>query len=99
MPDQPADAAALLLSGMQFAVFERLPPGTFAGVNVYPDWFLRLIPGSSETDPAASLTEHFPALEGFLPVAEEFWEALSTEQLQSDFWTETDADGNEYHLL
>jgi signal transduction histidine kinase/CheY-like chemotaxis protein/HPt (histidine-containing phosphotransfer) domain-containing protein len=99
MPDQRVDAAALLLSGMQFAVFERLPSGTFAGVNAYPDWFFRLIPNSSEQDPATSLTEHFPALEGFLPVAEEFWATPSTEQLQSDFWTETDVEGNEYHLL
>jgi signal transduction histidine kinase/CheY-like chemotaxis protein len=99
MPDQRADAAALLLSGMQFAVFERLPEGTFVGINAYPDWFLRLVPNSAKQDPATSLTEYFPALEGFLPVAEEFWEAPSSEQLQSDFWTETDADKHEYHLL
>ena len=32
-------------------------------------------------------------------MAEEFWERGSAEQLQSDFWTETDAEGKEYHLL
>jgi signal transduction histidine kinase/DNA-binding NarL/FixJ family response regulator len=100
--DQRVDVAALLLSGMQFAVFERLTSEKFASVNLYPDWFLQLAPYGSEAIPSGavlSLTECFPALEGFLPLAEEFWRAPSSEPLQSDFWTETDAEGTEYHLL
>ena len=104
MPDRKAsqtstNASALLLCGMQFAVFERLASGIFVAINSYPGWFLRLTRNSIATDPAQKLTECFPALEGFLPIAKEFWVSPSTEQLQSDFWTEVDSDGHEYHLL
>jgi len=95
---EPADAAALLLSGMQFAVFEWDVLGHFTLVNATPIWFDRLTARQPAVDPTA-LTEHFPALEGFLPMAEEFWQTASTERLQSDFWTEADAEGSEYHLL
>jgi signal transduction histidine kinase/HPt (histidine-containing phosphotransfer) domain-containing protein len=97
--DQRADAAALLLSAMQFAVFERDAQGRFVVINEYPEWFLRLAPVDSRADSTPDLTEHFPALESFLPVAEQFWATGSRERLQSDFWTETDSGGAEYHLL
>ncbi len=97
--DQHADAAAILLSAMRFAVFERDPQGRFVVVNEYPEWFLRLMPIDTRADLAPNLTDHFPALESFLPVAEQFWATGSRERLQSDFWTETDTSGNEYHLL
>jgi signal transduction histidine kinase/DNA-binding response OmpR family regulator len=109
MPDSPstdprghapetAGAAALLLYGMQFAVFERDDLGHFTAVSAAPVWFDRLAARRPTTDPSA-LTEHFPALEGFLPLAEEFWQTASAERLQSDFWTEADNEGSEYHLL
>jgi signal transduction histidine kinase/CheY-like chemotaxis protein/HPt (histidine-containing phosphotransfer) domain-containing protein len=94
--EQRTDAAAMLLSAMQLVVFERNQGGRFEVVNQYPEWFLQLVPGA---DSALNLTDHFPVLESFLPVAEQFWETGSRERLQSDFWTETDGDGNEYHLL
>src|SRR5271155_2908697 len=97
--DQCSDAAAVLLSAMQFAVFERGMQGCFQVVNEYPEWFLRLASIDASADVAPNLTEHFPALEGFLPLAEEFWATGSPELLQSDFWTESDSQGNEYHLL
>ncbi len=97
--DQRADAAAILLSAMQFAVFERDPQGRFVVINEYPEWFLRLVPIDSRADLAPNLPEHFPALESFLPVAEQFWATGSRERLQSDFWSETDSNGNDYHLL
>lgn len=109
MPDSPSTdplgqaseashAAALLLYGMQFAVFERDGPRHFTAVSAAPIWFERLTEREPATDPTA-LTEYFPALEGFLPMAEEFWQTASTQSLQSDFWTEADAEGIEYHLL
>ena len=79
---------------MQLAAFERTAEGTFTPIGPYPAWFHRLAP-----NPADLLTDHFPALTGFLPVAEDFWAAPSTERLQSDFWTETDSAGSHYHLL
>ena len=91
------DAPALLLSALQFAVFERHASGEFHAVNQDPDWFLRI--AGADLAVNVPLTEYFPALEGFLPIAEKFWEAPSAERLQSDFWTETDAQGNEYHLV
>ena len=97
--DQRADAAAILLSAMQFVVFERDGQGQFEVVNEYPEWFLRLVPIDAHADVAPNLIEHFPALESFLPIAEQFWETGSLERLQSDFWTETDSEGSEYHLL
>ncbi len=97
--DQRADAAAILLSAMQFVVFERDGLGRFDVINEYPEWFLRLVPIDADADVAPNLTEHFPALESFLPIAEQFWATGSLERLQSDFWTETDSEGNEYHLL
>ncbi len=97
--DQRADAAAILLSAMQFAVFERDAHGQFVVINEYPEWFLRLAPIDARADVAPNLTEHFLALESFLPVAEQFWATGSRERLQSDFWTEADGSGKEYHLL
>jgi signal transduction histidine kinase/DNA-binding response OmpR family regulator len=96
-PDARQDAPALLLSALQFAVFERRSTGQFDALNQDPDWFLRLAGVDLAED--VPLTEYFPALEGFLPIAEKFWEAPSAERLQSDFWTETDADGVDYHLV
>jgi signal transduction histidine kinase/CheY-like chemotaxis protein/HPt (histidine-containing phosphotransfer) domain-containing protein len=97
--DQRSDAAAILLSAMQFAVFERDPRGQFEVVNEYPEWFLSLVPINADADVTPNLTEYFPAIESFLPMAEQFWAIGSKERLQSDFWTETDTRGNEYHLL
>jgi signal transduction histidine kinase/CheY-like chemotaxis protein len=97
--DQAGDAAATLLSAMQFAVFERDRQGRFEVINGYPEWFLRLAPIDTGADAVCNLTEHFPALESFLPTCEQFWEIRSVERLQSDFWTETDGNGDEYHLL
>src|SRR5271168_2490290 len=97
--DQCSDAAAVLLSAMQFAVFERGIQGCFQVVNEYREWFLRLASIDASADAAPNLTEHFPALEGFLPLAEQLWATASPERLQSDFWTETDNQGSEYHLL
>ncbi len=96
--DRRADAAPILLSALQFAVFERCPEGQFEIVGEYPEWFLRLAPAAAE-DVAPNLTEYFPALEIFLPLAEELWTTDSLAQFQSEFWTEADSEGNEYHLL
>ena len=96
--DRRADAAAILLSAMQLVVFERDPRGKFAFVNECLGWFLQFVPIDAGLDLASNLSAHFPALESFLPVAEEFWATGSRERLQSDFWTETDSKGNEYHL-
>ena len=83
-----------VLLAMQLAAFERRAPDTFDIVGPYPQWVQELI-----ADPTLPLTTNFPALEGFLPIAEEFWSSPSDERLQSDFWTQTDRDGNKYHLL
>ncbi len=96
-PHARQDAPALLLSALQFAVFERRSSGQFDALNQDPDWFLRL--AGVDLAENVPLTEYFPALEGFLPIAEKFWEAPSAERLQSDFWTETDAEGVNYHLV
>ena len=95
MPDQTQSASiAPLLASMQLAAFERMAAGVFTPVGPYPEWLQHLAPTQADL-----LTDHFPALEGFLPVAEDFWAAPSTERLQSDFWTETDPEGHDYHLL
>ena len=86
------DSAALLLSGMQFAVFESDGLGGFRNVNAAPGWFERLLTRDPAADPMV-LTDHFPYLSGFLPTAEQHWAASSAERLQSDFWTETDGEG------
>src|ERR1700722_4514311 len=99
MANALTQATALALSGLQLAVFEYRAQGIFTGVNALPAWFSNLVPADADIDHASCLTDHFPALEGFLPLAEEFWTTTSTEALQSDFWTETDAQGTEYHLL
>jgi signal transduction histidine kinase/CheY-like chemotaxis protein len=99
MAEAQVQATALALSGLQLAVFEYLAPGRFAGVNALPAWFSHLVPADNDIDHVSCLTDHFPALEGFLPLAEEFWTMSSTNALQSDFWTETDEQGTEYHLL
>jgi signal transduction histidine kinase/FixJ family two-component response regulator len=92
-------AAALAITGMQLAVFERIAEGHFVGINALPEWFLKIAQSDADADHASCLTDHFPALEGFLPVAEEYWVSSSTEPLQSKFWAQVDDDKVEYHLL
>ncbi len=96
---QREQAAALAVCGLQLAVFERVAENSFAGVNALPEWFLRLVPLDADADHASCLTDHFPALEGFLPLAEDYWASSPSEPLQSEFWTEKDAEKTEYHLL
>ena len=77
---------------MQLAAFERRKPPrssplsapTPAGSTASPLTAPKILP---------SLTENFPALEGFLPWPKSSGPAPSDERLQSDFWTETDAAG------
>ena len=95
--DQRTDAAPLLLSAMELAVFERGEGGRFEVVNDYPGWFLQLAPVAAE-DSAPKLTEIFPLLEVFIPLAEDLWSTGSLAPFQSDFWTDTDNEGTEYHL-
>ena len=92
------DAPALLLSALQLAVYERHAPGNFESVNQHPKWLVQLV-GDLEGGLDAPLTEIFPALEGFLPLAEKFWERPSVERLQWDFFTQNDGADAEYHLL
>ena len=93
-----SEPAALVLCAMQFAVFERQAEGVFSFISEPPGWFFQLVPGGDATASAANLAEHFPMLDIFLPLAESFWNTTSTERLQSEFWTESDAGGKEYHL-
>ncbi len=97
-PKFPAGPAALVLCAMQFAVFERMSLGVFSFVNDAPAWFLQLVSEDDARASAITLAEHFPMLEVFLPIAESFWKTTSSERLQSEFWTESDAAGTEYHL-
>ena len=97
-PKSLSEPASLVLCAMQFAVFERQAEGVFAFVNEPPKWYLQLVPEADAHASAGVLAEHFPMLEVFFPLAESFWETSSTERLQSEFWTESDASGAEYHL-
>jgi len=90
--------AALLLSAMQFAVFERQRSGEFTLAGRCPDWLRHLVPKEKLSAASIDLLEHFPFLEAFLPIAEDFWKMGSSERLQSEFWTESDDNGKEYHL-
>jgi signal transduction histidine kinase/CheY-like chemotaxis protein/HPt (histidine-containing phosphotransfer) domain-containing protein len=96
--EQHADATPVLLSAMQLAVFECWKDGRVEIVNEYPEWFLRLAPTTAE-DPAPHLTEYFPALEVFLPLVDDLRATGSLAPFQSEFWTETDGEGTEYHLM
>jgi signal transduction histidine kinase len=78
-----------LLAALGYAVFERSSDGSFDLLGDSPQWL-----------PAGSLMEAFPFLEVFLPDAEAFWANPSRNQspLSSDFWTQTDAAGNNLHF-
>ncbi len=93
-----ANYSARLLSAMQFAVFEQQPSGKFTLSAEYPDWLRHLISPEKLSASSIDLLEHFVFLEAFLPIAEDFWRMGSLERLQSEFWTESDASGKEYHL-
>jgi signal transduction histidine kinase/DNA-binding response OmpR family regulator len=90
--------AAQLLSAMQFAVFERQRSGEFTLVARCPDWLGHLVPKEKLSAGSIDLLEYFAFLEAFLPIAEDFWKTDSSERLQSEFWTESDENGKEYHL-
>ena len=77
------------LAALGYAVFEPTSAGSF-----------RWLGGASEWLPAGPLESAFPFLEVFLPDAEEFWATDTDGQsaLESDFWAQTDARGNESHF-
>src|SRR4051812_28647668 len=97
-PESDPDPRSLILEAMHFAVMERLPSGAFEFVGRIPEWFLVVVPKAESMQTRHSLLGRFPLFEVFVPDAEEFWAKSADGRIQSDFWTESDKSGSEYHL-
>jgi signal transduction histidine kinase/CheY-like chemotaxis protein/HPt (histidine-containing phosphotransfer) domain-containing protein len=98
-PESDPDPRSLILEAMHFAVMERLPSGAFEFVGRIPEWFLVVVPKAESMQTRHSLLDRFPLFEVFVPDAEEFWAKSADGRIQSDFWTESDKSGSEYHLV
>lgn len=91
------NVAAHVLAAMQTAVFEPLPAGRFHLASVPPKWFRALdeqVVSHSDLDLVALL----PALESFLPEAQEVWNAPRDGRACSDLWSESRPGSDEVYL-
>ena len=87
---------AKLTAAVGMVIFERGTDGEFKLLSPPPDWFRNLVP-NVQTGGAVSVVEIFPALDAFLPDAEEVWKG-KTPQAASDLWSEVQTSGEELHF-
>jgi diguanylate cyclase (GGDEF)-like protein len=90
-----ADTMTMLLSAMDYAVFEIFGE-ELRTANSAPDWLVQFLSSNCESD---EILECLPFLRSFLSEALLFWDTATPGRLESDFWTQTTASGNEIHLL
>ena len=84
-------SAAQVLSALNYAAFLRSEDGLLHPDGVLPAWFANLL------EPGQEVTAAFPVLDAFLPECEMIWGGTYG-LAQSDFWTETDRNGRDWHL-
>jgi signal transduction histidine kinase len=88
------DLFADLNAALGALVLERQPDRRFLRRGPLPAWCQKLPVAGADPFP---LEELFPFLEVFLPEAERAWQGKEA-RVDSQFWTETAADGEELHL-
>ena len=89
------DTMAMLLSAMDYAVFEVFGE-ELRTANGAPGWLVEFLSSNCQSD---EILECLPFLRSFLPEALMFWDTATPGRLESDFWTQTADSGNEIHLL
>jgi signal transduction histidine kinase len=91
-------ALSEVLPALGGVVVERLDGGLFAVRSALPGWLSELRRSGMSADAPFVLEDVFPFLGVFLPAAEEVWKRAPPARADSDFWTETDRNGNDVHL-
>jgi diguanylate cyclase (GGDEF)-like protein len=94
--DPGTSALASLLAAMDCVALDVQADGSLRIVSAIPPW----LDGLADAEPTAGdIVALLPFLELFLADAIAFWADGHVGRLQSDFWTQTDAAGEEIHLL
>lgn len=97
--DPGSGALASLLAAMDCIALEAPEDGTpLRIVSGIPPWLDSLALADAQTG-TGEIMSILPFLELFLPDALAFWADGNLGRLQSDFWTQTDSEGVEVHLL
>jgi diguanylate cyclase (GGDEF)-like protein len=89
------ESMAMLLSAMDYAVFEVFGE-ELQTANRAPAWLVEFISSDCESD---EILSRLPFLESFLAEALMFWRMETPGRLESNFWTQTTASGDDIHLL
>ena len=89
-----------ILCVLNIVVLQKLDDGSFKIIGDAPEWFVSNYRESVKRKKKISPADYYPFLESFLVDAEWFWEKQpsNSNRFRSATWTETDNDGNEYHL-
>jgi len=87
-----------LLAAWGALILERCSDGRFVARGALPAWCRELKRRAVSWDSPFDAEEAFPFLSAFLPEAEAEWESPEGKRLDSDLWTETDRNGEEFHL-
>jgi signal transduction histidine kinase len=100
LQDILVDASLLadVCAALQILVLERLQPGSFRVIGSVPEWFTRVHPEVSSTEPDWRPGRMFAFLENFLHDAEMFWSDDTVGMLKSGLWRELDHSANELYL-
>jgi signal transduction histidine kinase len=77
-------------------VLERVAPGEFKRVGAPTRWWCDRV--GDDAGRSIEVLELFPFLEVFMPAAEALWRSRHPTPIASEMWTETDAQGHDYHL-
>ena len=93
------DASVLsdLPAALDVAVFEEVSKGQFRPIGQLPNWWALLGP-SNDNARELDLGGQFPILELFLPEGEAVWDDETSTRIESDIWTEHDAEGGRLYL-
>ena len=97
--DDPVDPVFCdLIRVLDFVVMEPDDGMQFRILGQIPNWFTGIVEKSADSGPFIILEELYHFAEGFIPLAESWWDEKRDGTLKSGPWTETDSVGNERHL-
>ncbi|MBT3206840.1 MAG: HAMP domain-containing histidine kinase [Bacteroidetes bacterium] len=87
-----------VLNLFEVVTFERISDDVFKIVGSFPKWFVELFSDSITNRVEFIISDYFPFIQTFLPMAENHWEESDSEKVMSDRWTESNTDGEDFHL-
>jgi signal transduction histidine kinase len=86
-----------LVASLDSVVLERVGDGIFERRSQATPWWNACVP-DDQVHNRLVVSDLFPFLEVFIPIAERVWRSSSARPASSELWTQTGMDGGEFHL-